>query len=79
MYRGPPTEDNMEGGWPPGWVKTHVQRMSGTYAGNIDRYWYSPGGKKFRSMIEVKKFFAALSLVAGDEEEAFRIFKSIRL
>ena len=78
VYRGPPTED-IDGGWPPGWIRTEIQRQSGTYAGFTDRYWFSPGGKKFRSMIEIRKFFIALSQYGGDEEEAWKVFKSVRL
>jgi Methyl-CpG binding domain len=77
VYRGPPN-DEIEGGWPPGWLKTEVKRNSGAYAGARDRYWFSPGGKKLRSMIEVKKFFLALSQVRGDEEAAWRVFRSTK-
>jgi Methyl-CpG binding domain len=71
IYRGPPTED-LTGGWPPGWIRTEVQRKSGDHR---DRYWYSPGGKKFRSMREVERFFKALKKVKGDENAAWTIFR----
>ena len=77
-YRGPPTEE-IDGGWPPGWIKTEVPRKTTGPSRSRDKYWFSPGGKKFRSMIEVKKFIAALSQVKGDENEAWKIFKSIKL
>ena len=85
VYRGPPEEDL--GGfagltaWPKGWIKVLVERQGGTSKGTKDRYWYSPGGRKFRSMTEIKKFFKALALpeVNGDETAAFRVFKSIQL
>ncbi|CAB9504965.1 CpG-binding domain protein 3 [Seminavis robusta] len=78
VYRGPPSEV-LEGGWPPGWIKTEVKRRNGTSSGHRDRYWYSPGGKKFRSMVEIKKFMVALTIESGDEEAAWKIFKSIQL
>jgi Methyl-CpG binding domain len=74
VYRGKPNED-IKGGWPRGWLKTEVQRKSG---GSRDRYWYSPGGKKFRSMIEINNFFRALSKARGDEDAAWKIFKNIK-
>lgn len=66
-----------------GWTTEEVTRASrGTKtAGNRDRYWYSPlTGKKFRSTAEVRRFQNILaglagSIVEGDEDRAWRIFK----
>jgi hypothetical protein len=66
----------MEGGWPAGWRKSVVQRQSGATAGMQDRYWYTPTlGYKLRSMVEVKRFMAALADAKGDEKEAWGVFK----
>ena len=80
VYRGPP-DDPLEGGWPPGWVKTLVERQGGLCKGNKDRYWHTPGNRKLRSMIEVKKFMKALTLpeVAGNEAAAWKVFKKLQL
>lgn len=49
VYEGPPTEA-LEGGWPEGWLKKVIKRMTGDAQ---DRYWYSPIERiKFRSMVE---------------------------
>jgi hypothetical protein len=67
-YSGPPDEP-IEGGWPAGWTKIIVPRKSGAKA--PDKYWYSPIEKlKFRSMVEVERFMAALATCNGDETEA---------
>eukprot|EP00978_Attheya_sp_CCMP212_P009958 scaffold23834_cov55-Attheya_sp.AAC.2 len=74
-WSGTPDEP-VEGGWPKGWIKTLVKRQGGATAGSMDRYWYSPKTKKkFRSMAEIKRFFAALAQAGDDEDEAWRIFK----
>ena len=78
VYRGPPTED-LPGGWPEGWCKIMVERQGGDTKGTKDRYWYSPGNHKFRSMIEVKKFLKALQECGGDESQAKKIYKSMVL
>ena len=75
VFRGPPNDD-MEGGWPSGWIKTEVIRKSGQYAGARDRYWHSPGGKKMRSLVEVKKFMALLAEANNDETIAWKAFKT---
>jgi hypothetical protein len=67
-YSGPPDEP-IEGGWPAGWTKIIVPRKSG--AKTPDKYWYSPIKQlKFRSLVEVKRFMAALATCNGDETEA---------
>jgi hypothetical protein len=64
------------GGWPKGWIKRHYQRKGGSTKGLKDRYWYSPlTQKKFRSMVEVKKFMLCLKECHGDEDEAWNMFK----
>jgi hypothetical protein len=73
-WSGPPDEP-LEGGWPEGWIKTLVKRQGGATAGHMDRYWFSPEKKKFRSMAEVKRFFAALAQTGDDEDKAWLIFK----
>mmetsp|Transcript_26919 Transcript_26919/g.48952 ORF Transcript_26919/g.48952 Transcript_26919/m.48952 type:complete len:147 (-) Transcript_26919:154-594(-) len=74
-WSGAPDEP-LEGGWPKGWIKTLVKRQGGATVGHMDRYWYSPKTKKkFRSMTEIKRFFAALAQAGDDEDEAWSIFK----
>jgi hypothetical protein len=78
VWRGRPDEP-MEGGWPPGWRKTLVQRVSGATAGHTDRYWHTPQKRyKLRSMVDVKRFMAALKTVGGDEVTAWRWFKTTK-
>jgi Methyl-CpG binding domain len=75
VYSGPPTEP-LEGGWPSGWTKQVVQRQSGASAGSTDRYWYSPiTGKKFRSMVGIKRFLSYLDQCQGDEDAAWNLMK----
>ena len=60
IYRGPPTEDflnNFEG-----WTQAVVERSAKDDKTRQDKQWYSPGGKLFRSKIEVLKFLSALKL-----------------
>ena len=38
-----------------GWTVKIEQRMTGNSAGQLDAYWYSPKGKKFRSRNEVAR------------------------
>jgi hypothetical protein len=76
VWSGPPTEP-LEGGWPDGWIKKVVERQSGGTAGSTDRYWYSPmTNKKFRSMVEIKRFFKHLESCGGDEDIAWRLMKT---
>mmetsp|Transcript_18498 Transcript_18498/g.21208 ORF Transcript_18498/g.21208 Transcript_18498/m.21208 type:complete len:275 (+) Transcript_18498:47-871(+) len=64
VWVGPPAEE-LEGGWPKGWVKKVFARKKGT---TKDRYWYTPDEKyKLRSMVEVNRFLAALSKTNGNE------------
>lgn len=49
-------DDELEGGWPPGWTKRTFERTSGKTKGSTDSYWYAPeGGKRLRSMAEVRR------------------------
>lgn len=80
IYRGPPDEDVSDlGGWPPGWIKILVQRKGGSTKGTKDRYWFSPEGRRFRSMKEVQKFLKALTACNGVEDEAKKIYQSMAL
>ena len=73
IYRGPP-EEEMEGGWPQGWLQVTVQRRVGRKI--KDRYYFSPSCKKFRSLKETKDFLALAEKAGGDEEEAWKLFRS---
>jgi len=42
-------------GLPRGWIKKGIVRMGGLTKGNVDTYWFSPSGQKFRSVKEVTK------------------------
>jgi hypothetical protein len=73
IWTGTPDE-KLAGGWPKGWIKKVYNRSRGP---RIDRYWYSPKQQlKLRSMVEVKKFIAALVEVSGDEQAAFQIART---
>lgn len=75
IYEGPPDE-NLDGGWPPGWIKCIFRRQGGANTGYTYRYWYSPmNKKKFRSMVEIKRFMPLLAECRGDEEAAWKRFK----
>ena len=70
VWEGAPDED-LEGGWPDGWVKKLYARKNGATKGTKDRYWFTPVEKyKLRSMNEVKRFMAALQKTDGDEKQA---------
>lgn len=70
VWTGPPDED-IDGGWPKGWVKKIFARKNGATKGSTDRYWYSPKEKfKLRSMVQVRKFLKALAETKGDERKA---------
>ena len=75
---GPPPIDELGGGrtWPPDWNRKVYKRKNGNSAGATDRYWYSPGGHKFRSLTQVKKFLNALKVYEGNEEMAYKNYKS---
>jgi hypothetical protein len=76
VHSGVPTE-KLDGGWPAGWTKKIFERMSGKTAGSTDSYWYSPVTKiKMRSIIEVKRFLAALARCGGDETLAWKLVKA---
>jgi hypothetical protein len=75
VWSGKPDEP-LPGGWPDGWTKKIFERPSGKTKGSHDRYWYTPVTKrKFRSMVEVNRFMAALLQSKGDEDAAWAIFK----
>jgi hypothetical protein len=75
LHTGPP-EEPLDGGWPDGWIKRTFARQSGASVGSTDSYWYTPQtGKRLRSMVEVKRFMAALSTYGGDEVAAWKGLK----
>lgn len=45
---------------PSGWTMKTRTRKSGKTAGRIDKYYYSPEGKRYRSMKQVKLVIEAL-------------------
>mmetsp|Transcript_22394 Transcript_22394/g.47419 ORF Transcript_22394/g.47419 Transcript_22394/m.47419 type:complete len:322 (-) Transcript_22394:601-1566(-) len=70
IWEGVPDEE-LDGGWPDGWIKKTFARKNGASKGTSDRYWFSPKEKfKFRSMVQVKKFIRALKGAKGDEMKA---------
>jgi hypothetical protein len=72
---GPPDE-KIDGGWPPGWIRTMYQRKSGVSKSRMDRYWISPQQQlRFRSIIDVKRFLIVLQECEGDETLAQRKVK----
>ena len=76
VWTGPPDEP-LDGGWPKGWTKHIYERSSGATKGGRDRYWFTPVlNRKLRSMVEVKRFMAALKQSDGDETMAVKVFKS---
>ena len=78
VWMGVP-DDPLEGGWPEGWIKRKFERKGGLSKGGLDRYWYSPQTKKkFRSMVEIKKFMFSLTQTNGDEEKAWLLFKGMK-
>jgi len=48
---------------PPGWSILKKVRASGNTAGREDRYFISPDGSRFRSLVEVKRFLNQQPLV----------------
>ncbi|KAL3903108.1 MAG: hypothetical protein SGARI_005527, partial [Bacillariaceae sp.] len=69
-WEGRPQEE-LEGGWPEGWVKRTFVRNSGNSAGTKDSYWFTPVENfKLRSITEVKAFLWALEKNNGDEKLA---------
>jgi len=54
-----------------GWVAEGYARQTGAYKGHIDKYWISPSNRKFRSIVGVRRFLAALKKYNGDEEKAY--------
>jgi len=78
VWSGAPN-DELEGGWPEGWLKETRERTRGTCKRQTDSYWYSPIEKKmFRSLNEVRCFLRALNMFNGDEAKAWKEFKGKR-
>ena len=46
-----------------------ITRQSGKSAGHKDKYWFSPGGKRFRSKAEISRFQEALEEEDDDDED----------
>jgi hypothetical protein len=62
--------------WPPGWMMERVMRQSGTTAGQVDKYFYTPSNScKLRSVKDVEKFTKALQHHGGDESLAKKHMK----
>lgn len=59
-----------------GWEMSEKERKGGKTAGTKDKYWWSPGGKRFRSKAQIGRFKEALSNNGGDEEAAWREMKA---
>jgi len=51
---------------PDGWKEESSEIKSGTTAGRVRRIWVSPEGKRYKSMMEVKR---ALGLIEEKEKE----------
>ena len=52
-----------------GWTVMEITRQSGKSAGHKDKYWFSPGGKRFRSKAEISRFQEALEEEDDDDED----------
>lgn len=78
MWEGSPDEPLPTGSsWPTGWIKRVFERRNGATKGQSDRYWYTPiQHYKLRSMVEVKRFLAALKASKGDEPKAKQTMKN---
>jgi hypothetical protein len=46
---------------PEDWVTIEVTRQEGNTAGLIDKYYFAPDGKKYRSQHEVERFVKSMS------------------
>jgi hypothetical protein len=76
IWEGEPDEA-LASGWPLGWKKRVFERKNGATKGQSDRYWYSPvNAFKLRSMVEVRRFMAALAAANGDEQKAKQTMKN---
>jgi len=62
--------------WPEGWTKRIYIRSTGKTKGDKDRYWYSPAGRRFRSLAEVRKYMDLLKKHDGNETTAYTEFKT---
>lgn len=79
VWVGPPDED-LGRKWPDGWIKKVFLRKRGATKGGQDNYWFSPiSEKKFRSILEVKRFLTFLKKSKGDEDVAWGEFKEMML
>lgn len=74
----PPPSEEVEGKWPRGWRKEVETYKTGDGMRSL-QYWYSPGGVRLRSRLEVARFLAALEKTNGDEEKAKSKMHSIKL
>jgi hypothetical protein len=77
IAEGPPDE-KLENGeeWPPGWTRRVYARKNGATKNRKDRYWYTPVENfKLRSMVDVKRFLAALKAANGEETTAKQAIK----
>jgi len=63
--------DESDGTLPEGWRLEHVKRPNSKH---VDRYWYTIGGKKLRSRIEVALFLKCLELSNNNESEALELY-----
>ena len=61
--------------WPEGWIKRIYIRSTGKTKGDKDRYWYSPAGRRFRSLAEVRKYLDLLKKHDGNETTAYTEFR----
>jgi hypothetical protein len=66
-----PFEDLEDYDWLDNWIRIEVIRQEGATAGTIDRYFYSPGGRRVRSLIKANIYNRVLIETNGDEEVAF--------
>ena len=77
VFRGSPDESpkkkTLETGkaWPQGWVQEIWERPGGS---SKDSYYFSPGKKKFDSLVKVNKFLRALERLGGSEAEAWKVY-----
>jgi len=76
VYRGPAKgflEDY------PGWIHQKKIRLCGVQKRYLDPYYYSPEtGKKFDSLVQVKKFLMLLETTHGDEDRAYALWAEER-
>ena len=61
-----------------GWKRLGTKRSKGDKKGTLDYHYISPGGHKFKSKPEVKKFLACLEdpRASGDENAALTLYQN---